>query len=271
MPDRVMRVETVAGIQARTSSSRLPRKVLADLAGKTLIERVVERVRRADLVDEVVVLTSTDESDDELALLLEARRIPVRRGSLGDVLWRYGALLEEFEPRFVVRVTGDCPLVEPDFIDLQLGALCALDGDFVQVASVDPAPIEGTLGGQAALSARALRQALASDDPRDREHAGSFFFRAHPERFRHVEIEVDRRYHQKGLRLSVDEAADLALVRRIYEVFGNRPFSTLEALAWLEAAPEVRSLNGAVRESADNQALRALSRARPVKTVGTWP
>ena len=266
-----MKPRVVAGIQARTGSSRLPRKVLADLAGRTLIERVVERARRADLVDEVVVLTSDDPGDDELAELCKARAIPVRRGPLGDVLGRYAALLEEFDPTHVVRVTGDAPLLEPDFVDLELGALRAFDADFVQVAGADPAAVEGTLGGQGALSARALRQALASDDPRDREHVGSFFFRAHAERFRFVEVEVDAGYHRPGLRLSVDEAPDLQLVRRIYEVFGHRPFSTLEALCWLESAPGVAALNAGVRESADNRALRALARSRPATPVGTWP
>jgi spore coat polysaccharide biosynthesis protein SpsF (cytidylyltransferase family) len=260
----------VAGIQARSGSSRLPRKVLADLAGRSLIERVVERTRRAELVDEVVVLTSNDPSDDELAALLEARAIPVRRGPLADVLARYMALLAEFEPEHVVRVTGDCPLLEPDFIDLQLDALRAFDADLVHVAADDSGAVEGTLGGQGALSARALRQALASTDPRDREHVGSFLFRGEPERFRFVEVEVDPGYHRPGLRLAVDEPADLALVRRVFEVFGERPFTTLEALSWLEAAPE-GDWNAGVRESADNRAVRALARARRVRPVGVWP
>ena len=84
-----MSVRVVAGVQARCGSTRLPRKVLADLAGRTLIERVVERAWRARLVDRVVVLTSTESSDDELAALCEARDIEVRRGSEGDVLSRY--------------------------------------------------------------------------------------------------------------------------------------------------------------------------------------
>jgi len=113
-----MRTGVIAGVQARTSSSRLPRKVLADVAGKPLILRVVERARASLRVDDVVVLTSTDPSDDELVLLLEREGVPVRRGPLDDVLARYEALLKEHHPRYVVRITGDSPLMTPLWIPM---------------------------------------------------------------------------------------------------------------------------------------------------------
>ena len=117
------RFNCVAAIQARMGSTRLPGKVLADLAGKPLIQRIVERVRQAALVDEVYVLTSEARTDDVLVERLEELAIPYRRGPVDDVLTRYLDLAEELEPSHLVRVTGDCPFVEPDFIDLQLGAL----------------------------------------------------------------------------------------------------------------------------------------------------
>ncbi len=263
-----MSVGVVAGVQARTSSSRLPGKVLADVAGAPLIQRVVERVRAATLVDQVVVLTSVDPSDDALVRELDRRGIPYRRGPLDDVLARFVALVEELSPRWLVRVTGDCPLVEPSFVDLQLDALSAFEADFVQVAGNQGA-VTGTLGGQAALAARALLRTLDSDDRRDREHVGSFFFRRHRAEFRHVEVQVDPVYHRPGLRLCVDEPADLELVRRVYEHFGDEPFTTADALRWLDAHPHVRALNAAVVESTDNLALRRMSTpAGPI--VGRW-
>ena len=123
------RLRVVCGVQARLGSTRLPAKVLADLAGAPLIMRVVERARRARRVDETFVLTSDDPSDDPLAEALEARGVPLRRGPLLDVYARYAALVDELGPDCVVRVTGDAPLVEPSFIDLQLDALAAHDGD----------------------------------------------------------------------------------------------------------------------------------------------
>ena len=248
------------------SSSRLRGKSLADLAGEPLVLRVVERVRAAALVDEVVVLTSHDPSDDELVAALEAREVPVRRGPLEDVLARFEALVEEFGPDYVVRVTGDCPLVEPSYVDAQIEALEAHDGDFCWVAT--PA-IEGTLGGQTVLSARVLRAISASEDPLDREHVGSFFLREHADEFRVVELNVDSAYARPGLRLQVDELEDLKFVREIFTAFPNGTPSVTEVLAWIDARGTAS--NEKVVESAANQRLRELSREVSVRTVGSWP
>jgi len=264
-------LRSVAGIQARTGSTRLPRKVLADLGGKPLIQRVVERARAAERVDEVFVLTSVEASDDELAAALEELAIPYRRGPLDDVYARYLALVEELEPRFLVRITGDCPLIEPGFIDAQLAALEAHDGDFTWV---ERSGIDGTLGGQAALSTRAFLQARESDDPRDREHVASFWFQANRNRFRWVGLEVDPVYRREGLRLQVDEPSDLELLRTIFARFapadGGHP-SLAEVVRWLDEHPEVRAINERVDESADNRALRRLTREPEVPLVGRWP
>jgi len=268
----VSRPRAVAGIQARTSSKRLPRKVLADVAGVPLILRVVERVRAARLVDEVLVLTSSEPADDELCLLCEREGVAWRRGPLRDVLGRYGTLLAEYEPDQVVRVTGDCPLVDPAFIDRQLEALRAFDGDYVELAGGNDG-LEGVLGGQTAYSARALRAALDCDDPLDREHVASFWFRRHPERFRIVELVVDESLRRPGLRLCVDEPADLELVRAIFAAHASERGSLVplaEVLAWLDDHPDIAGGNALVKESAANRELRGLARRRRARPVGVW-
>lgn len=260
----------VAGVQARLSSTRLPGKVLADVAGKPLIQRVVERTRAARLVDEVIVLTSEEPSDDPLAQAMDELGIPCRRGSLPDVLSRYGALLQDYGPEYVVRVTGDCPLVESSFIDAQLEALIAFDADFTWIA---PGGIEGTLCGQGALSARALERALSSTDPRDREHVGGFFFQRERASFRHVELLVDPLYRRAGLRLAVDEPADLELVRAVFAAL-DRPderFSLADAIRWLDRHPKVRAGNAEVVESSANREVQAKKRNAPAELVGRWP
>jgi len=256
------RFNCIAAIQARMGSTRLPGKVLADLGGKPMIQRIVERVAAATLVDEVYVLTSVARTDDVLVERLGELGIACRRGPVDDVLTRYLDLVQELQPSHVVRVTGDCPFVDPDFIDLQLGALRAFDADLVRVATRAPGALDGTLGGQGAFSARALRLAQASDDPRDREHVGSFFFVRHASELVQVELEVDALYERPGLRLSVDQPEDLEFARRIWaavDLEGDGLFPLARVLRWLETHPELRGINGHVRESADNQALRALS------------
>jgi spore coat polysaccharide biosynthesis protein SpsF len=263
----VSRARVVCGIQARMSSTRLPGKVLSDLGGKALILRVLERVRRARHIEETFVLTSTDASDDPLADFLAARGVPLRRGPLADVYARYAALAAELSPDVVVRVTGDCPLVEPSFLDLQIEALAAHDGD---LAIDELGGIEGTLGGQTAISARALRSVAASSDPRDREHVGSFWFVAERRRLRLVGIQVDARYRRPELRLAVDEPDDLERMRALFAA-QTGAFSTLDALAWLDAHPNVRDQNAHVVESRDNRALRAERRAASFGLVGRYP
>lgn len=251
----------VAGIQARTGSTRLPRKVMADLEGRTLLERVVERVRLARCVDAVVVLTSDAAGDDELAALCDARGVSVRRGSETDVLSRYLSLVDEWEPEVVLRITGDCPFVEPTFLDAQVAAILEFDADFTEV---DPGGIEGTLCGMGAMSARALRHASQSTDPRDREHVGTFWFQSQRGRFRATPLEVDPVYRREGLRLTVDEPADLALARTLYAEFapfGTRAdFATADVIRWLDDHPEVAARNAGVQDSVDNQELQRLKR-----------
>lgn len=261
---RRARFGCVAGIQARMGSTRLPGKVLADLGGAPLIQRVYARTRAATLVDEVLVLTSDDPSDDVLVERLAELEIPFRRGSLGDVRSRYLELVEETGAQYLVRVTGDCPFVAPEFIDLQLGALRALGADCVDVSNDLGGAIEGTLGGQGAFSTRALRLSLASDDARDREHVASFFLARRDGCLRREELELDELYGVPGLRLQVDEPADLEFARQVFaacDLEGDGLFPLVRALRWIAAHPEVRALNQHVTESADNRALRALARA----------
>lgn len=266
-----MSARTVCGIQARLGSTRLPRKVLADLAGAPLIQRVVDRARAARNVDEVVVVTSEDPSDDDLAAALDERGIPCLRGPLLDVYARFERLMDRYDPEYVIRVTGDCPLVEPEFLDLQLAALRQHDCDLAVVAEHG---IEGTLGGQTAMSARALRSVAESTDPRDREHVGTFWFVERRGDLRNVGIIVDPSYSRPELRLQVDEPADLDRMRAIYDAFApdhGSVFSVLDVLRWLDAHPEVRDANRAVIESDDNRALRAKRRAVTFPLAARYP
>jgi spore coat polysaccharide biosynthesis protein SpsF (cytidylyltransferase family) len=135
----------------------------------------------------------------------------------------------------------------------------------VRVLGNESGSVEGTLGGQNPLSRRALRFARTSQDPRDREHVGSFFLARHRAAFRHVELEVDPVYHRPGLRLAVDEPADLEFARAVWAAVDGRGdglFPTADAIRWIDAHREVRARNAHVQESADNRALRLLTRER---------
>src|SRR5689334_18394344 len=121
----------LAILQARTSSSRLPGKVLLPLAGQPMILRQIERVRRARRIDRLVVATSEDPSDDELAHALERAGVDVHRGPLADVLARFTGALAAFGPTdHVVRLTGDCPLADPAVIDATIERVTGAGADY---------------------------------------------------------------------------------------------------------------------------------------------
>jgi spore coat polysaccharide biosynthesis protein SpsF len=126
----------VAIIQARMSSSRFPGKVLAPLAGLPLIVFMVERVRQARLVDRIMVATSTDSTDDPLAHVLAEHGIPCFRGNLNDVLDRFVQCARASLADHVVRLTGDCPLMDADLVDRGLRELA--EGGFDYVSNVAP-------------------------------------------------------------------------------------------------------------------------------------
>jgi len=267
-------VLAVGGIQARMSSKRLPGKMLADLEGRPLIVRVFERASACPYLERLFVLTSEEASDDALAAVCEQYGIPVRRGSLRDVASRFSQLADEFDPKFIVRITGDCPLVDPNFIERQLLALDAWDADFTRFDHGQS--LGGVLGGQTVMSSRALRRALQSTDLMDREHVGSFFFGTHSHLFRYVASSVDEIFHAPGIRLTVDEAPDLEFMRSIYARFCDPSraascISLSSVLEWLNGHPEICQINASIPESSANRAARRLRGPDESDVIGRWP
>lgn len=208
--------DTVALIQARMSSSRLPGKVLADLGGLPMICFMAERVRRTPGIDLVAVLTSDDPSDDPLTAAVEAYDIPVVRGPLDDVLARYVVGADAFDARTILRLTGDCPLIDPTLI-AQVVALHRSTG--VDYASnVDPAGFADGMDTECftrALLDRANRLAVSVPE---REHV-TLWMRSPESGASRANLAAAA--PASHLRLTVDYPDDLELVRRIVSALGN--------------------------------------------------
>jgi spore coat polysaccharide biosynthesis protein SpsF len=231
---------TVAAIiSARMSSRRMPGKVLAPLAGAPAIVRMVERARRATLLDAVIVATSIDPSDDPLVEILSAASIPHHRGSLDDVLDRFVAALPAGATA-AIRLTGDCPLIDPGIVDRAIARYFEEQpwADYVTNAVVRTHPdgldVEVI---RPSLLRRAAREATSAWD---REHVTPWIQR----RARIVPIadDVDR----SRLRWTLDTPADYAFIAAIYDALhGACPaFSTADVLALLEARPELARIGG---------------------------
>jgi spore coat polysaccharide biosynthesis protein SpsF len=231
----------LAILQARVSSSRLPGKVMMPLLGEPMLARQLERVRRATLIDQLVVATSTDGSDDPVARLCEQTGTACYRGQLDDVLDRFYQAALPYRPEYIVRLTGDCPLADPELIDRVI-RFC-LDGGYDHACNGgEPATFPDGLDVEV-LRFSALEQAWHEARlPSEREHVTPFIYN-HPERFRLALYRnpVDLSH----LRWTVDEPADFELVRIIYEtLYPQQPqFGTDAILRLLEERPELATLN----------------------------
>jgi len=266
-----MRPVTVAIIQARMMSSRLPGKVLQDLAGESMLVRVVERVRRAQCLDQVVVATTIDPSDDPIDELCQQRGIVCFRGNMQDVLDRYYQTACKVKAEVIVRVTADCPLIDPQLIDQTVDAflesetnvLCRtnipvsplpIDQRFPYdfVANRLPPPWQRTfpIGLDTEVCSflaleRAWKEAMQKHQ---REHVMPYLYDDigiafdQPSRFRVCRVDYHRDYGK--LRWTVDTPPDLELVRLIFARFaGWMDFSWLDVLELFAKEPELSQVN----------------------------
>jgi spore coat polysaccharide biosynthesis protein SpsF len=231
-------VRVVAVIAARTTSARLPAKVLAEIAGLTLLEHVVQRARRALTVDEAIVATSLDAGDDVIAALCRERGIACSRGDRDDVLDRVYRAALHHAAAVVVRVTGDCPLLDPRIVDRVVQAL--LHGPFDYASNTLECTYPDGLDVEA-IRLPTLTQAWREAQlPSQREHVTPYIT-GHPERFslHNVRHEEDL----SGLRWTVDYAEDVELMRTIYARCGPGPFGMHQVLAALRADPRLSEIN----------------------------
>lgn len=246
-------IAVLAVLQARVSSSRLPRKVLKPILGRPMLQHQLDRVRRARSLDALVVATSTDPGDTAIEALCAAGGVACYRGSLNDVLDRFYQAALRFRPQHVVRLTGDCPLVDPDLIDRVVGVCVEESLDYTGAEPSFPDGLDVEVMRFSALEA-AWNEATR---PSDREHVTQFINRQRDRfRVRGVGSDVDLSH----LRWTVDEPADFELITRIYEALypSNPAFTTQDILDLLARQPELATLNkGIVRNEGLARSLAA--------------
>jgi spore coat polysaccharide biosynthesis protein SpsF len=230
----------VAVLQARVSSTRLPGKVLKPILGIPMILRQIERIRRVQGIDQVLLATSVDRSDDPLAALCQDNGVVCFRGSLDDVLDRYYQAVKPLMPDHVVRLTGDCPLCDPSLIDLVIGF--HINGQFDYTSdALEPTYPDGL--DVEVIRFECLSQAwLEARIHSHREHVTPYIYRQ-PGRFRIGSFRGD--VDLSELRWTVDEPDDFILATRIYEALysTNPEFGTAEILNLLDCCPELKSIN----------------------------
>ena len=257
-----MKPRTVAIIQGRMSSSRLPGKILADIAGQPMLTRVFTRTSRAKTVDEVIIATTTDASDDAVAEYCAFSGIPFTRGSLFDVLDRYYQTAVHAKADLVVRITADCPVIDPALIDDVVNTLLNNEYDFVCNRLPPPWNRTYPIGLDVeACTFKVLQKAWKeAKEPQHREHAMPYFYEG-------VELSVVNRQRSEGIsplgfriallnhttdfgdyRWTVDTPEDLEFMRQVFSRFDGRDdFTWKEVLDLVHDEPQLMQINASVK------------------------
>ena len=239
-------MRTVAIIQARMGSSRLPGKVLSDLAGKPMLACVAERTASAETVDDVVVATTTLPGDDVISDFNIAQGWGCFRGSESDVLDRYYRAALEYRADVIVRVTSDCPLIDPQIVDQVVREFFERQPGLDYASNVVPDRTYPRGLDVEVISLGALHRAWKEDqNPAWREHVTPYLYN-HPELFRiHC---VTNNVDFSSMRWTVDTPEDLALVRRIYNHLGHANFHWQDVLGVLDQHQDWLEINRQVEQ-----------------------
>ena len=244
----------VALIQARMGSSRLPGKALLPAAGRSLLAHLVERLRAAQRLDLIAVATTVDPGDDPIIAECERLDLAVFRGSEADVLERFRGAAQTYGAATVVRVTADCPLMDPAEVDRVVSAFLALDGKLDYLANQGPGRRRGPLGLAVEVFSRAaLEQAAAEAKERyQREHVTPFMYDPNtPIKYTILDYPLDLSH----IRVTVDTPEDLAVVTPVLEALDGQPdgFAMTSALAFLKANPDIAARNSQIAQKSHLQ------------------
>lgn len=245
-------------VSARMRSSRCPGKAIAPLAGKPLLEHLLERVSSLGGPSRVVLATSVDPSNDVLVALAERLGIAAFRGDEDDVLGRYLEVARRFRADHVVRVTGDNPLTDLPLIESLSRRHVETDSDYTYVPG--DALLMGILSE--VISRRALEASHREGEARHRSELVTLYIKENPEKFRIERVELPKELYRPEYRLTVDEPEDVVLLSRIFDRLyrQGRVLQTIEAIRLLDSHPELAAINAHIQASKVNVRSVALDR-----------
>jgi spore coat polysaccharide biosynthesis protein SpsF len=236
----------IAIVQARTGSTRLPEKVLLDISGRPMLCHDIERLQRARKINEIVVATTDLDADNKIVDLCKQEEWHYFRGSCDDVLDRYYQAARHFKGEVIVRITSDCPLIDPDIVDKVIEAFF-ITGKKVDYSSniypnrTFPRGLDTEVIGYSALEKSWKKETR----PELREHVTQYIIR-HPHEFTITGIEnADNFSH---LRWTVDTPQDLVFVREVYRHFPDNNFSWKDVIHLHEKRPELSLINSTIQQ-----------------------
>jgi spore coat polysaccharide biosynthesis protein SpsF len=256
-----MQPRVIGVIQGRMESTRLPGKIMVDISGKPMLQHVFTRTSRSKTIQQTWIATTTNLSDGPVADFCAGHHIPVYRGNAYDVLDRFYQLLQDKDFQVIVRITADCPVIDPTLIDAAVNILIQEKFDFV--CNRLPPPYHRTypigLDVEVCTFSALEESWQRAEKPYQREHVmpylyeGVEFVRKNPE----LEIGISSRGYKIGLlhtspnygkyRWTVDTSEDLVFIRRVFDHFkGEDDFSWKEVLDLVHAMPSLMEINATI-------------------------
>ena len=227
-------------LQARTSSTRLPNKVLMPILGKPMLAQQLLRLKQLTSVDNIIVATSNNTSDNEIETLCHSMQVPCFRGDLNNVLDRYYQAHQQYPSKHIIRITGDCPVIDIAIINHVIDLHQQSQADYT--SNCCPATLPDGLDVEIFTAEALLKTWQQAKKTSDLEHVTPFM-RSHPELFNCQNYHYHTDYSH--LRWTVDEPEDFELIKRIFNsLYPSNPlFNLTDILALLERKPELGNIN----------------------------
>ena len=240
-------MKVVAIVQARLTSTRLPNKVLKDISGKPMLWHLLERLKFSHKIDSVVLAIPDSSENDRLADFARELGLPCFRGSEKDVLSRYYNAAKKYDAREIVRITADCPLIDPRVTDSVIEAYLNSGADYTSNSTESgfPRGLDTEVFSFKTLekTSREARQDY------EREHVTPYIYE-HPDIFKIQSVKATGKLKRPDLRLTVDTEEDLKLIEEIYQRLYREGyiFYTEDVIDLLEKHPELTAINTRVKQ-----------------------
>jgi spore coat polysaccharide biosynthesis protein SpsF (cytidylyltransferase family) len=234
-------MKIVAIIQARMGSTRLSGKVLKEVMGKPLLWHMLNRLKHSKMIGEIVIATTTNATDDIIVKKVNDWGYKVFRGSENDLLDRYYKTAKKYKADIIVRLTADCPLIDPEIVDQAINEFTSGNYDLVGTSDSFPDGLDVTV-----YSFKALEKAWGDAKlPSEREHVGPYMVK-HPELFKQKSIAFKE--HLPHMRWTVDEDRDYMFVKEIFERLykEGEMFYTEDILKLLKREPRLMEINSGI-------------------------
>jgi len=239
-------MKTGAIVQARTSSTRLPRKVLKELpygSGITVLQQVIRRLKKSKKLDDIIIATTTDVADGKIIKISEKENVKRFKGSIDDVLERYYLAAKESELDIVVRVTSDCPCIDPEVVDLTIEEHINAKADFTSniLSRTFPHGLDTEV-----LSFRTLETAhLQANQEFEREHVCPYIYKSNPQMFKISSVEAPARLRAPDIRITLDTEQDYTLLCVVFDCLysDNEFFEAEDIIRLFRDKPWLKTIN----------------------------